>query len=232
MQIIATIQDADSGAVWLDGVNVLEQKEEVRELIGYLPQEFRLYPNVFAIELLDHLAMLKGIVNKKERALLVEEILVRTNLFEVRKKKLSIFSEGMKLRFGIAQALIGNPKLIIVDEPIDGLDLVERNNFLNLLREIGENTIVIISTHNKNDVKEYCSQMAIIDSGQVKIEEYRDIVLEKTIGNDEFNQQSGKNNFISNKLNSGDIEDYLNNGFELSATELEDAYFDTIKELV
>ena len=137
MRTIATLQEADSGTIIMDGLDVLQQKEEVRKILGYLPQEFGVYPNVSAEELLNHLAVLKGAINKKERSELVNALLNQTNLYEARKKKLGGYSGGMKQRFGIAQALIGNPKIIIVDEPTAGLDPTERNRFLNLLSEIG-----------------------------------------------------------------------------------------------
>ncbi|MFM8741777.1 MAG: ATP-binding cassette domain-containing protein, partial [Cytophagales bacterium] len=152
MRTIATLQEADSGSIALGNINVLTQKEEVRKILGYLPQEFGVYPKIDAVTLLDHLAVLKGISNKSERKGLVEALLQKTNLWQARNKNLGGYSGGMKQRFGIAQALIANPKLIIVDEPTAGLDPAERNRFLNLLSEIGENTIVILSTHIVEDV--------------------------------------------------------------------------------
>lgn len=246
MRTIATLQNADSGSIWLDNVNVLEQKDEVRKWLGYLPQEFGLYPNVSAIEMLDHLAILKGIASNRERSELIDTLLKQTNLYDIRKKRLGGYSGGMKQRFGIAQALIGNPKIIIVDEPTAGLDPTERNRFLNLLSEIGENIIVILSTHIVDDVKELCSQMAIIDLGQVKFEGHPVDALKKiegkiwkiTINKEEFKNLSPKYNLISNKLNSGNIEihvwnnEQMNSGFELSVPELEDAYFAALKGLV
>lgn len=167
MRTIATLQDADEGSIQLAHIDVLNQKEEVRRILGYLPQEFGVYPKVTALALLDYLAFLKGITVGRERKDQVEFLLQRTNLWSVRHEKLGSFSGGMKQRFGIAQALLGNPQLIIVDEPTAGLDPAERNRFLNLLSEIGENTIVILSTHIVDDVKELCTQMAIISNGRV-----------------------------------------------------------------
>jgi len=168
MRTIATLQDADSGTVMLGDLDVLKEKLEVRKLLGYLPQEFGVYPKVSALDMLDHIAVLKGI--SSDRKVVVEDLLKRVNLWEVRKKALGGFSGGMKQRFGIAQALLGDPKLIIVDEPTAGLDPGERNRFYNLLSEIGEQVIVILSTHIVDDVKELCNQMAIIDKGTVLFE--------------------------------------------------------------
>jgi ABC-2 type transport system ATP-binding protein len=167
MRTIATIQDADEGTIKLGDLDVFHQKNEVRKILGYLPQEFGVYPKVSAIAMLDYLAYLKGISDNQERKEQVEYFLYKTNLWDSRNKRLGGFSGGMKQRFGIAQALLGNPQLIIVDEPTAGLDPGERNRFLNLLSEIGENTIVILSTHIVEDVKELCTQMAIITGGKL-----------------------------------------------------------------
>jgi ABC-2 type transport system ATP-binding protein len=167
MRTLATLQNADSGKVTLGDIDVLTQKQEVRKMLGYLPQEFGVYPRIDAETMLNHLAVLKGIQGKSERKELVESLLQKTNLWSSRNKNLGGYSGGMKQRFGIAQALLANPKLIIVDEPTAGLDPAERNRFLNLLSELGENTIVILSTHIVEDVEELCSQMAIINNGRV-----------------------------------------------------------------
>ena len=171
MRILATLQEADGGTAVLSGngasIDVLREKDAVRRTLGYLPQEFGVYPKVNAYEMLDHIALLKGVTVKKERKELVEALLQRVNLWDQRKRKLSGFSGGMKQRFGIAQCLIGEPKLIIVDEPTAGLDPGERNRFYNLLTEIGENVVVILSTHIVQDVKELCRNMAIINKGKV-----------------------------------------------------------------
>lgn len=170
MRTIATLQDPDSGSIDLDGVNVLTQKDAVRKILGYLPQEFGVYPRMSAVDMLNHLAILKGVTVASERKEMVDALLQQTNLWEVRKKALSTYSGGMKQRFGIAQALLANPRLIIVDEPTAGLDPAERNRFLNLLSSIGRDVIVILSTHIVDDVRELCPRMAIIASGEVLLE--------------------------------------------------------------
>jgi ABC-2 type transport system ATP-binding protein len=170
MRTIATLQEPDSGTIDLDGLNVLSEKEAVRKILGYLPQEFGVYPKLSALDMLNHLAVLKGVTVPGERKAMVEALLQQTNLWEVRKKALSTYSGGMKQRFGIAQALLANPKLIIVDEPTAGLDPTERRRFLNLLAAIGRDVTVILSTHIVDDVRELCARMAIIDAGQVLLE--------------------------------------------------------------
>ena len=170
MRTIATLQDPDSGTIMLDNINVLTQKDEIRRILGYLPQEFGVYPRMSAMDMLHHLAILKGIVNAGERKAMVEALLNQTNLWDARKKALSTYSGGMKQRFGIAQALLANPRLIIVDEPTAGLDPAERNRFLNLLSSIGRDVTVILSTHIVDDVRELCPRMAIIAAGQVLLE--------------------------------------------------------------
>jgi ABC-type multidrug transport system ATPase subunit len=170
MRTIATLQDPDEGEIWLDDLNVLKQKNSVRQVLGYLPQEFGVYPKMNAVDMLHHLAVMKGITNAGERKEVVDALLNQTNLWDSRKKALSTYSGGMKQRFGIAQALLANPKLIIVDEPTAGLDPAERNRFLNLLSSIGRNVIVILSTHIVEDVRELCPRMAIISNGQLLLE--------------------------------------------------------------
>ncbi len=170
MRTVATLQDPDSGSIFLDGIDVLKQKNEVRKILGYLPQEFGVYPKVSAFDMLQHLAVMKGVLSASERKDTVEELLRQTNLWDVRKKSLSTFSGGMKQRFGIAQALLANPRLIIVDEPTAGLDPTERNRFLNLLSSIGRDRTVILSTHIVDDVRQLCPRMAIIASGEVLLE--------------------------------------------------------------
>ncbi len=167
MRTIATLQEADQGQIFLGDIDVSTQKQELRKVLGYLPQEFGVYPKVSASDLLHHMAILKGVSQRKERKELVAALLERVNLYEHRKKSVSAYSGGMRQRFGIAQALIGNPRLIIVDEPTAGLDPGERNRFYNLLSEIGENVIVILSTHIVEDVRELCSNMAIINQGKL-----------------------------------------------------------------
>jgi ABC-2 type transport system ATP-binding protein len=170
MRTVATLQDPDSGEVWLDDLNVLKDKNAVRKVLGYLPQEFGVYPKMSALDMLQHLAVMKGITSSAQRKEMVEALLHQTNLWEARKKSLSTYSGGMKQRFGIAQALLANPKLIIVDEPTAGLDPAERNRFLNLLSSIGSNVTVILSTHIVEDVRELCPRMAIISNGELLLE--------------------------------------------------------------
>lgn len=239
MRTIATLQEADSGSITLGNLNVLTQKEEVRKILGYLPQEFGVYPKVDAVTLLDHLAVLKGIRNKTERKQLVDALLHKTNLWQARSKNLGGYSGGMKQRFGIAQALIANPKLIIVDEPTAGLDPAERNRFLNLLSEIGENTIVILSTHIVEDVKELCTDMAIINKGQVlykgspmdAIAEIEGKVWKKRITKSELEQYRANMNVISERLIAGSPEITVfqdtqpDAGFHHADADLEDVYF-------
>src|ERR1700692_3628967 len=167
MRTLATLQEPDSGSVMLGDLDVLKEKVELRGRLGYLPQEFGVYPRTSAQEMLNHLALLKGITDTRQRKETVEALLHRTNLYEHRKKALSGFSGGMRQRFGIAQALLGNPRLLIVDEPTAGLDPGERNRFYSLLSEIGEDVIVILSTHIVEDVMELCTNMAIIHHGKV-----------------------------------------------------------------
>jgi ABC-2 type transport system ATP-binding protein len=170
MRTIATLQDPDSGTISLDGINVLRQKDEVRRILGYLPQEFGVYPKISALDMLHHIAVMKGMRSSAERKETVDALLQQTNLWDVRKKALATFSGGMKQRFGIAQALLGNPRLIIVDEPTAGLDPAERNRFLNLLSSLGSDRTVILSTHIVDDVRQLCPRMAIIASGELLLE--------------------------------------------------------------
>src|SRR5246500_2772952 len=167
MRTIAALQEADKGSIYLDDLDVLKNKTQVRQLLGYLPQEFGVYPKISAERMLDHIAQLKGVGNAGERKDLVLALLEKVNLYKDRKKRLGTYSGGMKQRWGIAQALIGNPRLIIVDEPTAGLDPAERNRFYNLLSHLGENTIVILSTHIVEDVSTLCSRFAIICQGEV-----------------------------------------------------------------
>lgn len=239
MRTISTLQEADSGSIQLGDLNVLTQKEEVRKVLGYLPQEFGVYPRINAVTLLDHLAALKGITDKKQRKETVEALLHKTNLWAARDKNLGGYSGGMKQRFGIAQALLANPKLIIVDEPTAGLDPAERNRFLNLLSEIGENTIVILSTHIVEDVKELCTDMAIINKGQVlykgspmdAIAEVTGKVWKKKIEKAELEEYRKNHNIISERLIAGRpqisifSESQPDNSFERATADLEDVYF-------
>ncbi|MEH0154175.1 ABC transporter ATP-binding protein [Limibacter armeniacum] len=242
MRTIATLQDADEGSITFDGINVLQQKEEVRKILGYLPQEFGVYPKVSAVDLLDHLAVLKGITNKSERKEVVAALLHKTNLYDVRKKHLSGYSGGMKQRFGIAQALLANPKLIIVDEPTAGLDPAERNRFHNLLSELGENTVVILSTHIVDDVKELCTDMAIINKGEVllkgnpleAIDSISGKVWRKRVEKSEIYEYKSNYNVISDRMIAGKPEIHVyadslpGEGFEAVEATLEDVYFSQI----
>jgi ABC-type multidrug transport system ATPase subunit len=170
MRILATLQQPDHGNISLDNLDILHQKDEVRKTLGYLPQEFGVYPKVTAEKMLDHFAVLKGFTERRARKEVVEALLRQTNLWDVRKQKLGGYSGGMKQRFGVAVALLGNPKLMIVDEPTAGLDPAERVRFLNLLSKLGENSVVLLSTHIVEDVSELCTRMAIIDKGEILLE--------------------------------------------------------------
>lgn len=244
MRTIATLQEPDTGSIQLGDLSVLTQKEEVRKVLGYLPQEFGVYPKVSAEDLLDHIAVLKGITKTKERKQLVKALLQKTNLWQHRKKNLGGYSGGMKQRFGIAQALISDPKLIIVDEPTAGLDPAERNRFLNLLSEIGENTVVILSTHIVEDVKELCTNMAIINQGEVlhtgnpleSIQSIEGQIWSKTIEKEELESYKQRFNVISERLIAGKPEIHVHSetrpdeSFEPKVADLEDVYFSKIKE--
>jgi ABC-type multidrug transport system ATPase subunit len=243
MRTLATLQEADSGNVSLDGIDVLRQKDEVRRVLGYLPQEFGLYPKVSAQTLLSHFAALKGIDNSKERREVVQALLQQTNLFEHRNKPLGSFSGGMKQRFGIAQALLGNPRLIIVDEPTAGLDPEERVRFHNLLSVIGENIIVILSTHIVSDVSDLCGRMAIIHQGRVmlagepaaSVAELDGRVWKKIIQPSELSTYRERFQVISMRLFAGRTLIHVLNsdrpeaGFEPVTPDLEDLYFATIR---
>jgi ABC-type multidrug transport system ATPase subunit len=221
MRTIATLQEADSGSIRLGDVDVLREKTTVRQVLGYLPQEFGVYPKITAESMLDHIATLKGIANRKERKEVVEALLQKVNLYQVRKKNLGTFSGGMKQRFGIAQALIGNPQLIIVDEPTAGLDPAERNRFHNLLSEIGENTIVILSTHIVEDVTNLCSSMAIICLGEVVaqgnpaglVEALRGKVWRRTIDKTDLPQYQQMYRLISTQLKAGKTQIHILSDF-------------------
>lgn len=242
MRTIATLQEPDTGSITFGDLNVLTEKDAVRRILGYLPQEFGVYPKVPADVLLDHLAVLKGISNRKERKALVEALLHKTNLWEARKKNLGGYSGGMKQRFGIAQALLSDPKLIIVDEPTAGLDPAERNRFLNLLSELGENTVVILSTHIVEDVKELCTDMAIINKGEVvlkgnplqTIESIQGKVWTKTIDKADLEQYKQDYVVISERLIAGKPEIHVyadsrpDSSFSDVQADLEDVYFSKI----
>jgi ABC-2 type transport system ATP-binding protein len=246
MRTIATLQDADFGTITLNGIDVLKDKQAVRERLGYLPQDFGLYPRISAETMLDHIAQMKGIGNKGERKELVASLLQKVNLFKDRKKGLGTYSGGMRQRFGIAQALVGNPSLIIVDEPTAGLDPSERNRFYNLLSEIGENTIVILSTHIVEDVNTLCSNMAIICMGEVLMQGkpkdglalVQGKIYRKSIDKGDLDQYRKEYHVISTKLIEGSLslriesEENPGNGFDAVPADLEDVYFSFISRKV
>ena len=243
MRTIATLLEPDSGSVHLGEIDALRQKEEIRQRLGYLPQEFGTYPRVSAQDMLSHLALLKGITRSSERKQAVEAMLQRCNLYEVRRKSLSAFSGGMRQRFGIAQALIGNPQLLIVDEPTAGLDPGERNRFYNLLAEIGEQVIVILSTHIVEDVMDLCSRMAIIHLGRVLFEGQPDDAIaslagqvwQRSIAKSELPEYQQRYRVISSRLVGGRpflhvlSAEPLDGGFAPSAPDLEDVFFTKIR---
>lgn len=243
MRIIATLQEADEGSVKFGEIDIINQKNEVRKILGYLPQEFGVYPKMTAEEMLDHFALLKGVTNTNERKELVKALLHQTNLYQVRRRKLGGYSGGMKQRFGIAQALIGNPQLIIVDEPTAGLDPAERHRFHNLLSEIGENIIIILSTHIVEDVSDLCSSMAIINQGKLlftgspieMIKEAKGKVWKLTIEKPELPKYQDNYNVISSRLFAGRVIIKVFSNlqpsaeFESSDPEMEDIYFSQIK---
>ncbi len=239
MRTIATLQEADTGTIFLDELDVLKNKESVRKILGYLPQEFGVYPKISAELMLDHIARLKGLSNTAERKQTVAALLNRVNLYNDRRKNLSTYSGGMKQRFGIAQALIGKPKLIIVDEPTAGLDPAERNRFYNLLSELGENTIVILSTHIVEDVKTLCNDFAIISRGELWLHDHPDeAILEltgkiysKMISKDAINEYRNEYKVISVQMRAGQLnlrvysDSDPGNGFHPVQPILEDVYF-------
>jgi ABC-2 type transport system ATP-binding protein len=243
MRTLATLQEADSGRATLGDIDVLRQKDAVRRVLGYLPQEFGLYPKVSAEDLLDHFAVLKGITNAHERTEVVRALLQQTNLYDHRRKSLGGYSGGMKQRFGIAQALLGNPRLIIVDEPTAGLDPEERVRFHNLLSAIGENIIVILSTHIVSDVSDLCRSMAIIHEGRVRVAgnpaqlvaELDGKVWRKSIAHDDLAAYRQRFQLISMRLVAGQTLVHVLSdqspepGFEPAAPDLEDLYFATIR---
>ena len=243
MRTIATLQDADEGSIRLGDMDLLADKHATRRLLGYLPQEFGVYPKVSAEAMLDHFAVLKGVTVKSERRELVEALLRQVNLWDVRKRKLGSYSGGMRQRFGIAQALIGDPRLVIVDEPTAGLDPEERNRFLNLLAEIGERVVVILSTHIVEDVTDLCQRMAIIGQGQVLLsgeprEAIRSLdgrVWRRTIDKAELDGYRARMNILSTRLAGGRTLLHVladarpGEGFEAVAPDLEDVYFGQLR---
>lgn len=243
MQTIATLQESDAGAISFGELDVLQDKEKVRRILGYLPQEFGVYPKFSAEAMLNHFAVLKGIMNSKERKEVVDSLLRTTNLWDIRRQKLGTYSGGMRQRFGIAQALLGKPELVIVDEPTAGLDPEERRRFLSLLGEIGENVVVIISTHIVGDVSELCGRMAIIDEGRVLLDgdpatlvsELDAKIWRKVAERNEVERYQNSMDVISTRLKAGrtvirvysDVPPH--DGFEPADPDLEDVYFLTLK---
>jgi len=242
MRILATLQECDAGSVFLDDIDVLDEKDAVRRLLGYLPQDFGVYPKVTPYELLDHFAQLKGLAHKARRREVVDGLLQQTNLWEVRGQRLGTFSSGMRQRFGIAQALLGDPRLIIVDEPTAGLDPQERVRFHNLLSDIGEERTVLLSTHIVSDVADLCAHMAIINKGQVLlcgepqelIYGIEDFIWARFVTKAELPDYQARHTVISTRLLSGRTlihvyaEDDPGDGFEPARASLEDVYFATI----
>ncbi|OXB06860.1 multidrug ABC transporter ATP-binding protein [Flavobacterium plurextorum] len=244
MRTIAALQEPTSGIIEFNGINILENPMFIRQNLGYLPQEFGVYPKISAYRLLDHLAVLKGIVNKKERHDQILYLLQQTNLLQHKDKAVHSFSGGMRQRFGITQALLGNPKIIIVDEPTAGLDPEERNRFNNLLSEIGESIIVVLSTHIVEDVRDLCPKMAIISNGKLilegkpseAIDSIKDKIWMKAIEKAELKDHQSNYNIISSNLNSGKINIHVfsnerpDSGFELISPDLSDVYFSVLAQ--
>lgn len=241
MRSIATLQTPTSGSIQFGDIDVIKEPELLRQTLGYLPQDFGVYPRVSAYDMLDHMAVLKGIAGGKERKETVESLLNQVNLWAVRKKALAGFSGGMRQRFGIAQALIGNPRLIIVDEPTAGLDPQERNRFLNLLAEIGENVVVILSTHIVEDVADLCPRMAVLAGGRIQLEgapsdlmqAMQGRVWRKTIAKEDLADHEARYQVISTRLFAGRtvihiLADQRPDGFEPAPGGLEDVYFSTL----
>ncbi len=243
MRTLASLQMPDEGKISLGKIDILKQKNELRKVLGYLPQQFDVYPKSSAQDLLNHLAILKGVTHKKERKELVDALLMRVNLIDQRKQSVKSFSGGMKQRFGIAQALIGNPKLIIVDEPTAGLDPGERNRFYNLLADIGQQAVVILSTHIVEDVRELCSNMAIINQGKLlyagtpqnAIAQLEGKLFERKIQKNDISSYQNKYDIVSSRMIAGQplihihSDVHPNEGFHPIKSNLEDVFFKIIK---
>lgn len=244
MRTIATLQNADSGSIMFDGIDVFEAPDELRKILGYLPQDFGVYPKVSAEMMLNHIAKIKGIQSKSDRASYVSDLLNKVNLYKFRKRNLGDYSGGMRQRFGIAQALIGNPKLIIVDEPTAGLDPLERNRFHNLLSELGEDAVVILSTHIVDDVVNLCTNMAVFNEGSVVVQGHpqelsntlNGKVYRKNISKEETEKYQSEYTVLSTYLRSGNFninvysDSHPGDGFEPVNNDLEDFYFYSINQ--
>lgn len=241
MRTIATLQDADEGEIDFDGIDVLKDPQALRQRLGYLPQDFNVYPRISAYELLNHLAILKGLDNSAERKEAVEGLLAQTNLYQHKKNAVSGFSGGMRQRFGIAQALLGDPDILIVDEPTAGLDPEERNRFHNLLVGLGEAKVIILSTHIVDDVSELCPQMAVLASGKIILQgdpiqltdKLKGQIWKKSVSQSEVTQIEKDLNVISKRLFAGQtivhvIADNAPQGFDEAPANLEDVYFSTL----
>ncbi len=244
MRTLATLQEADAGTAFLNDIDILNNKEHLRQVLGYLPQEFGTYPRISALRMLDHFAVLKGVTNKGERQELVNHLLNEVNLWEVRKTAVSTYSGGMKQRFGIAQALLGDPKLVIVDEPTAGLDPQERRRFHNLLADIGEETVVILSTHIVEDVSDLCSDMAIMGKGKILangkpaevIAKLEGSIYSKIIDRNELKAHENNYQVLFSTLVGGRTRIHIvseedpGDGFAATQVSLEDVYFSTLRE--
>lgn len=244
MRSVATLQTPTSGAIVFDGIDVIREPDQLRRTLGYLPQDFGVYPRVSAWDMLEHMAVLKGIAEPRRRREVVEALLHQVNLWNVRKKALAGFSGGMRQRFGIAQALIGDPRLIIVDEPTAGLDPEERNRFLNLLAEIGENVVVILSTHIVEDVADLCPRMAVLADGRIQLQgaptdlmdQLEGRIWKKVIEKDELEAHRAEHQVISTRLFAGRTVIHVladanpGPGFEPVKGGLEDVYFSTLAD--
>ena len=244
MRTVATLQTPTEGSIRFGEIDVIAQPERLRRTLGYLPQDFGVYPRVSAYDMLDHMAVLKGIASASDRKTTVERLLAQVNLWNVRKKALAGFSGGMRQRFGIAQALIGNPELIIVDEPTAGLDPEERNRFLNLLGEIGEQVVVILSTHIVEDVSDLCPRMAVLSDGRIRLEgapldlisATRGRIWMKVIDRHELEEYKARHELISTRLFAGKTVIHIlsdqdpGNGFAAVEGSLEDVYFTTLAQ--
>lgn len=246
MRMLATLQEPDEGSIHLGDIDVLKQKDEVRKTLGYLPQEFNVYPKVTAEKMLDYFAILKGFSEKRSRRDVIEALLRKVNLWDVRRQNLGGYSGGMRQRFGVAVALLGDPQLMIVDEPTAGLDPAERVRFLNLLSELGENSVVLLSTHIVEDVSELCTHMAIIDKGEILLEaepqgavnNLKGHIWQRLVSKEEYTTIKEQHSVISTKLLGGRTLVHVysttnpGNGFEIAEPDLKDVYFSTMSGFI